>query len=52
LPIGASSFPIGTLIVFRDRLLPFTDDELALLQSFADDAVIAIESRTFIPNIA
>ena len=35
---------LGALIVYRDRLAPFTDDELALQQSFADQAVIAIEN--------
>ena len=35
---------IGVLIVYRYQLAPFTADELALLQSFADQAVIAIEN--------
>src|SRR5260221_10910642 len=35
---------IGFLIVHRDRPVPFTADELALQQSFADQAVIAIEN--------
>ncbi len=35
---------IGAMVVYRDRLAPFTDDELALQQSFADQAVIAIEN--------
>jgi GAF domain-containing protein len=43
-PLRRDGKAIGALIVFRDRLLPFTDDELALLQSFADQAVIAIEN--------
>ena len=32
------------MIVYRDRLAPFTDEELALQQSFADQAAIAIEN--------
>ncbi|WP_426614374.1 GAF domain-containing sensor histidine kinase [Bradyrhizobium sp. McL0616] len=43
-PLRRDGKAIGALIVFRDRLLPFTDEELALLQSFADQAVIAIEN--------
>jgi two-component system, NtrC family, sensor kinase len=43
-PLRRESKPIGALIVFRDRLAPFTAEELALLQSFADQAVIAIEN--------
>jgi two-component system NtrC family sensor kinase len=35
---------IGVLIVYRYRLAPFTVEELAQLQSFADQAVIAIEN--------
>jgi len=43
-PLRREHEAIGALIVFRDRLLPFTGDELALLQSFADQAVIAIRN--------
>ena len=43
-PLAARHKAIGALIVYRDRLAPFTDDELALQQSFADQAVIAIEN--------
>jgi two-component system, NtrC family, sensor kinase len=43
-PLRREGKAIGALIVYRDRLLPFTGEELALLQSFADQAVIAIEN--------
>jgi two-component system NtrC family sensor kinase len=43
-PLRREGKAIGALIVFRDRLMPFTDDELALQQTFADQAVIAIEN--------
>ena len=43
-PLRREHKAIGALIVFRDRLLPFTGDELALLQSFADQGVIAIQN--------
>ena len=43
-PLRREGKAIGALIVFRDRLLPFADEELALLQTFADQAVIAIEN--------
>src|SRR3954471_23034838 len=43
-PLRHEGKAIGALIVYRDRLAPFTDDELSLLQSFADQAVIAIEN--------
>ncbi|HKU06823.1 MAG TPA: GAF domain-containing protein, partial [Bradyrhizobium sp.] len=47
-PLRRENKPIGVLIVYRDRLAPFTDDELALQQSFADQAVIAIENARLI----
>jgi GAF domain-containing protein len=43
-PLRREGRAIGALIVHRDRLNPFTADELALLQTFADQAVIAIEN--------
>jgi two-component system NtrC family sensor kinase len=43
-PLRHEGKAIGALVVYRDRLAPFTDDELSLLQSFADHAVIAIEN--------
>src|SRR5947208_580526 len=43
-PLRREGKAIGALIVHRDRPEPFTDQELALLQSFADQAVIAIEN--------
>ncbi len=43
-PLRRAGRAIGALIVFRDRPVPFTAEELALQQSFADQAVIAIEN--------
>jgi GAF domain-containing protein len=43
-PLRREGKAIGALIIYRDRLLPFTPEELALQQSFADQAVIAIEN--------
>jgi GAF domain-containing protein len=43
-PLRREGQAIGALIIYRDRLAPFTDEELALQQSFADQAVIAIEN--------
>jgi signal transduction histidine kinase len=50
-PLRREDKAIGALIVFRDRLLPFTDDELAGLQSFADQAVIAIENARLFDEV-
>jgi two-component system NtrC family sensor kinase len=43
-PLRREGKAIGVLIVHRDRPEPFTAEELALQQSFADQAVIAIEN--------
>jgi len=43
-PLRRGDGAIGALIIHRDRLAPFTAEELALQQSFADQAVIAIEN--------
>jgi two-component system NtrC family sensor kinase len=43
-PLRREGRAIGALIVHRDRPVPFMEDELALLQSFADQAAIATEN--------
>ncbi|MEH2562205.1 GAF domain-containing protein [Bradyrhizobium sp. AZCC 2289] len=43
-PLRREGKAIGVLIVHRDRPEPFTAEELALQQGFADQAVIAIEN--------
>ncbi len=44
IPLRRDGRAIGVLMIYRYRLSPFTTDELALLQSFADQAAIAIEN--------
>jgi two-component system, NtrC family, sensor kinase len=43
-PLRREGKAIGALMVHRDRPEPFTEEELALQQSFADQAAIAIEN--------
>jgi GAF domain-containing protein/DNA-binding response OmpR family regulator len=50
-PLRREGQAIGTLIVHRDRLAPFTAEELALQQSFADQAVIAIENARLLNEL-
>jgi two-component system, NtrC family, sensor kinase len=47
-PLRSEGRAIGALIVHRHRPVPFTEDELALLQSFADQAAIATENARLI----
>ena len=50
-PLRREGKAIGVLIVYRDRLAPFTDEEMALQQSFADQAVIAIENARLFDEV-
>jgi len=42
---------IGVFVVYRDQLQPFTAEELSLQQSFADQAVIAIENARLFDEV-
>ena len=43
-PIFREGLPIGALTVWRGEVRPFSDKQITLLQTFADQAVIALEN--------
>jgi GAF domain-containing protein/anti-sigma regulatory factor (Ser/Thr protein kinase) len=51
-PMLRDSEPIGTLAVTRREAGAFSDEEVALLQTFADQAVIAIENMRLFNELA
>src|SRR3989449_510564 len=51
IPLLSEGKPLGSLAVLRAEVRPFTDAEVSLLKTFADQAVIAIENVRLVTEL-
>jgi two-component system, NtrC family, sensor kinase len=42
---------LGVILIYRHEVLPFTDSQIALMETFADQAVIAIENARLFDEV-
>ncbi len=51
MPLLKDDVLIGSFTLYRDKVLPFADNQIALVRNFADQAVIAIENARLLSEL-